>query len=188
MQEGRYTVQLYFVETFHTGAGQRVFDISVEGEIVRPNYDIFSVSGGQNQAVIEIFDDVTVSDGILNVTLLKSASSAKINGIAVTNFSPVANEDVTGLDLPGTHKLSPAFPNPFNPQTNFSLTISQTQQVTLNVYNVLGQNVAGLFSGVLSGGREHDFQFQASDLPSGIYLIQAQGEHFVQTQQVVLMK
>ncbi len=153
------------------------------------DYDIFATAGGANIAVVETFEGVNVYDGILNITLTRSIASATINAIAITSVSPVANEDFDpALELPGTHQLGPAYPNPFNPQTQFTLSVAQTQRVAISVYNVLGQRVANLFQGVLPARQNHNVQFDAGNLPGGIYLIQVRGEHFVETQQVVLLK
>lgn len=189
MEPGIYAIELYFAETFHTASDQRVFDVAIEGTTVLDDYDIFDAAGGGDIAIVETFDDVSVTDGILNITLTRSTGSATINAIAITSVSPVANEDFTpGLELPGTHQLGAAYPNPFNPQTQFNLSVAQTQRVSIGVYNVLGQRVATLFRGTVAAQQNHAFRFDAASLPGGIYLIQVRGEHFLETQQVVLLK
>jgi hypothetical protein len=188
MAAGRYTIELYFAETFHTASGQRIFDVAVEGNTVLDNYDIFAAAGGANTAVIETFEGVDVTDGILNITLTRVTGSATIHALAITNVSLVAKEDSEALELPGSHQLGSAYPNPFNPQTQFTLDVAQMQQVQIAAYNVLGQRVATIFDGVLSAQQTHAFTFDAANHPGGIYLIQVRGERFVETQHVVLLK
>lgn len=189
MEPGNYAIDLHFAETFHTASDQRVFDVAIEGTTVLENYDIFDAAGGADIAVVETFEDVSVTDGILNITLTRSTGSATINAIAIKSVSPVANEDFTpGFELPGTHQLGAAYPNPFNPQTQFNLSVAQTQRVAVGIYNVLGQRVATLFRGTVAAQQNHTFRFDAANLPGGIYLIQVRGEHFLETQQVVLLK
>jgi hypothetical protein len=84
--------------------------------------------------------------------------------------------------------LSPAYPNPFNPATRFSLTVSERQQITVEVFNVLGQRVRTLFAGQMDGGETRTFVFDASDLPSGIYLYRVSGRTFTETRNITLMK
>lgn len=189
MEPGNYAIELYFAETFHAASNQRVFDVAIEGTTLLENYDIFDAAGGEDIAVVEMFENVSVTDGILNITLTRSTGSATINAIAITSISPVANEEFApGFELPGTHQLGAAYPNPFNPQTQFNLSVSQTQRVSVGVYNVLGQRVATLFRGTVAAQQNHTFRFDAASLPGGIYLIQVRGEHFLETQQVVLLK
>jgi hypothetical protein len=92
------------------------------------------------------------------------------------------------VEVPGTHLLSAAYPNPFNPQTTFTLAVSQRQQVRLAVYNLLGQHVATLHDGLLATDTPHRFTIDGSDLPGGVYLYRAEGEHFRETRRVVLVK
>ncbi len=91
-------------------------------------------------------------------------------------------------ELADGYLLTEAYPNPFNPQTNFSLLIASDQQVDVGVYNMLGQRVHTVFSGVLTGQEWHQMTFQSTSLPSGTYLIRSTGESFVNTQKVILVK
>ncbi len=186
--KGLYTIQLHFAETNHQTSNQRIFDVTIEGEEVLSNYDIFSEAGGFATAVVEEFPNFPISDGILNITLTRSVGSATINAIAITGATSVANEEFADDELPGTHKLSAAYPNPFNPQTQFSLSVAQTQQIEINIYNLLGQRVKSLYTGLITAKQEQTFAFDAASLPSGIYLIQVRGEQFLETQQVTLLK
>ncbi len=191
IQDGLYTIELHFAETFHTSAGQRVFNVIMEGETVRANYDIFAQAGGMNTAVVEVFEGVAVSDGILNITFTRvpgTTGSSKISGIAVTSASLVSTEDGPAGPLPEAYLLTPAYPNPFNPETQFTLSVAQTQQVAILAYDLLGREVARIFDGTLASSQAHTFRFAPNDLPSGIYLIQTVGEQFTATQRVVLLK
>ena len=84
--------------------------------------------------------------------------------------------------------LSPAYPNPFNPTTQFTLQVPRTQEVRVEVFNLLGQRVRLLHDGPLEAGEARAFTFEAADLPSGLYLYRAQGDDFVVTRQVTLLK
>ncbi len=100
-------------------------------------------------------------------------------------YSPVVEVFV---ELPTAYVLSEAWPNPFNPQTQFTLMVKQPQQVRLAVYNTLGQEVALLHEGLLAAEEVHTFRFEAGALPSGLYLYRAAGEHFIATRTMVLAK
>jgi len=94
----------------------------------------------------------------------------------------------TLIEAPEGYHLSPPYPNPFNPSTAFTLTVSQEQQVEVSVYDVLGQRVAVLHQGTLRAQEAHRFTFDAVTLPSGTYLIRAMGERFTTTRRVLLVK
>ena len=68
---GRYTVRLYFNEPYWTGAGQRLFDVDVNGTKQLTGFDIFAASGGKNHAVVREFPVTTT--GPITVTFGRTA-------------------------------------------------------------------------------------------------------------------
>ena len=81
-------------------------------------------------------------------------------------YSNIVNVNVT---LPGNYYLSQNYPNPFNPETKIDFTIPERQNVTLKVYNTLGEQVAELLNEEKDAGN-YSVSFNASNLPSGIYI------------------
>ncbi len=67
-------------------AGRRVFDISLEGQLVKDDFDIYSES--YNYPTTLTFTGVLVSDGVLNLDMISSADNPQINGISITQQSP----------------------------------------------------------------------------------------------------
>lgn len=84
--------------------------------------------------------------------------------------------------------MSAVYPNPFNPQAQFYLTLATPQEVSIDVYNALGQKVTQLFNGQLEADQVHAFNFEAENLPGGLYLINATGQNFSTTQRAMLVK
>lgn len=89
---GDYNVNLHFAELFFGvagngsagGPGSRVFNIDIEnGQEVITNYDIVVAAGGSATAVIENFENITVNDGSLTITLTSVVEFPKISGIEV---------------------------------------------------------------------------------------------------------
>jgi type IX secretion system substrate protein len=87
------------------------------------------------------------------------------------------------------------YPNPFNPTTTIEFNLAQPSIVTLKVYNVLGQEVSTLLNRESLDEGEQSFQFDAGNLPSGVYFyrIQAVGsaqndQQFQATRRMVLIK
>lgn len=74
--------------------------------------------------------------------------------------------------------LQPSFPNPFNPLTHVRIENGFTSVVTLAVSNAAGERVALLHDGPLDAGT-HGFVWDASSMPSGLYMLQAHsGERY----------
>jgi hypothetical protein len=83
--------------------------------------------------------------------------------------------------------LGQNYPNPFNPVTQISVDVLEEADFHIVVYNLEGQKVADLYHGVLSQG-EHNFKFDGSELPSGIYLYKVSTSNFNQTKKMILAK
>lgn len=92
------------------------------------------------------------------------------------------------VELTKAFALSEAYPNPFNPQTNFTLAVAQTQMVQIRLFDLQGREVAILHNGSLAGQTTHTFSFNGHSLASGKYFARVQGEHFIAHKQLVLMK
>ena len=83
--------------------------------------------------------------------------------------------------------LSQNYPNPFNPTTNISYSISQRSFVTLKIYDVLGNEITTLINKEMQSG-SYEVEFDASNLPSGIYFYQIRAGAFVDTKKLILLK
>jgi serine/threonine-protein kinase len=81
VDHGRYRVRLHFAEMFEgiTQAGQRVFDVEVEGSRLT-DLDVYREAGGRNIALVKQMS-VPVSDGELNITFTAKVQNPFINGI-----------------------------------------------------------------------------------------------------------
>ena len=86
----------------------------------------------------------------------------------------VSNESVTDI-VPSGYKLDQNYPNPFNPSTKIAYTVPKTGNVSLKVFNALGQEVATLFEGRKQAG-SHELTFDASGLTSGVYFYRLEVE------------
>jgi hypothetical protein len=90
-------------------------------------------------------------------------------------------------DIPSDFSLLQNYPNPFNPATNIEFQISQTENVSLKIYNSLGEEVATLLNEVLSPG-SYKINFNAESLSSGVYIYQLTSGNLIQTQKMTLIK
>jgi hypothetical protein len=76
---------------------------------------------------------------------------------------------IPGVDIPSGYALYQNYPNPFNPTTEVSFYLARTSLVTLKVYNVLGEQVAGLLDREMMDEGDQEVEFNAGNLPSGVY-------------------
>ena len=80
--DGRYRVELQFADTYNTAAGQRIFDVAIEGTTVLDDFDIIA-SVGADVATVRRFE-VDVTDGTLDLVFTNgSAGSARIDALRV---------------------------------------------------------------------------------------------------------
>ena len=80
-----------------------------------------------------------------------------------------------------------AHPNPFNPSTTLSFDLPAASQVSLRVYDINGRLAAELVNGWREAGT-HEVTFDASRLPSGIYLAQVSAGSFRAVHKIMLVK
>ena len=83
--------------------------------------------------------------------------------------------------------LNTNYPNPFNPTTKISYSIKEEGLVMLKVYDILGKEIATLVNENKPAGN-FEAEFDASSLPSGMYIYKLQAGSFVQTRKMLLMK
>lgn len=79
------------------------------------------------------------------------------------------------------------YPNPFNPSTKISWHSSVGSHQTLKIYNILGTEVATLVDEYRPAG-SYELDFNASNLPSGVYLYRLQAGNYIQTRKMTLIK
>lgn len=89
--------------------------------------------------------------------------------------------------LPTQFQLSQNYPNPFNPTTQIVYSLPAKVHVSLTVYNVLGQRVATLFSGIQSPG-DHIATFNGDRLASGVYFYRLSAGGFSSVKKMLLLK
>lgn len=101
------------------------------------------------------------------------------------DYSPIAEVLIGGI--PAEYALGQNFPNPFNPNTKISYYLPEKGLVNLSVFNMLGQKVTEIISGLQEAG-EHSVDFNASGLNSGVYIytLQVNGRSF--TNKMTLLK
>jgi hypothetical protein len=120
-----------------------------------------------------------------NHTLALSGSGVNID------YVQLIKEDVVAGVGPGTEPyafaLDQNYPNPFNPSTTINFSIMKSSNVTLTVYNILGQRVVTLVNGHLDAGT-HSVQFNATKLATGVYIYRLEAGSYVAQKKLMLLK
>jgi hypothetical protein len=97
--------------------------------------------------------------------------------------------DVDDVDeLPTEYSISQNYPNPFNPSTSIEYSLPEAGDVTLQIYNLLGQKVRTIFDNVSQSAGTHKVVFDASELPSGIYFYSFKTNDFLQVKKMILLR
>lgn len=93
----------------------------------------------------------------------------------------------SGNNISYDYNLAQNYPNPFNPTTTINYSIKSTGLVTVKVYDMLGTEVASLVNENMEAGI-YSVEFNASSLPSGIYVYRLTASNFVDTKKLLLLK
>jgi hypothetical protein len=93
------------------------------------------------------------------------------------------------VDIPeiSTFQLKQNYPNPFNPSTAIEYYVQKLSHVKLIIYNTIGQKVQTLVDGEKVPGL-YAVEFNAANLPSGIYFYRLEATNFVETRKMILMR
>lgn len=90
-------------------------------------------------------------------------------------------------EVPTEFKLFQNYPNPFNPTTKIQFSIPKESFVRLSIYNAIGQEIVTLVSQELPAST-YSIDFNATDIPNGIYFYSLQAGEFTQTKKMILIK
>ena len=93
----------------------------------------------------------------------------------------------TGNEIPVQHKLYNNYPNPFNPVTKIKFDIPQQSFTKLTIYDIGGKEISVLVSKELNPG-SYEAEFQASDLPSGVYFYKLSSGGYTDVKKMILVK
>jgi hypothetical protein len=89
--------------------------------------------------------------------------------------------------VPTQYALSQNYPNPFNPGTTIEFALPRTSEVTLNIYNILGEVVETVVSERLTAGT-YQYEWFPSSLASGVYFYTLDAGDFTQTRKLILLR
>jgi hypothetical protein len=103
------------------------------------------------------------------------------------SFSYYELAETIEIVTPVVFALEQNYPNPFNPTTAIEFSLPETGNVTLTVYNLLGQKVTELVNTKLESG-SYTYQWDASNAVTGMYIYELRTDKFVSVKKMMLMK
>lgn len=107
--------------------------------------------------------------------------------IKFTTGSTYSTDVDKAVNIPADFALSRSYPNPFNAVATIEFSIPKSEDVRLEIFNLLGQNVKTLIDGRLDAGT-HRILWNADDQASGIYFYKLRAGEFEKTRRMTLLK
>ena len=141
--------------------------------------------------------DYRTTDNVTTLIVVTNNKSlehiATVNGsfkiesaIVVNSNQEISDQSI--VELKGV-ELTLAGPNPFNPSTSLNVVVPEAGNVTVKIFNIVGQHVATLADGYMeSNASGYTLNWNASQMPSGVYLVRAETAGSVSTQKLMLLK
>ena len=100
------------------------------------------------------------------------------------NYSDEVNVEVKSVY---TFFLDQNYPNPFNPATTIKFGVKEKSNVRIDIFNSIGETVKTILNEEKEPGN-YSIDFNAVDLPSGVYLYQVKAGSFIETRKMILLK
>jgi len=144
--------------------------ISLYFEIETPTF-----TGGGDTVITIDYEVISAAD-----------PTVKLTG-SVDLFFTITDAGDPDITLPSGFTLMQNYPNPFNPTTTIAFNIPSSTTAQLEIFNVIGQTVEVMDLGRLGAG-EHQIQYDASALASGVYFYRLTTEQTHQSKKMILLK
>lgn len=151
-------------------------DPNVDSPTLIPAYNSVNIAPGDS-----IVQYVAISYGVNETAMLASLQQAQ------QKYYELTSVEADYKTIPDGYVLEQNYPNPFNPSTKIKFGVPEASNVTLKIFNTLGEKVAELVNEYLDAGT-YTYNFDASQLPSGIYVYTLQTGKQVISKKMTLIK
>ena len=178
-----------------TFVGQTGFNVATNDLAFDENGVLYGIKGSGSQLSDLFTIDVSTGQGII----LGSVGLKALTGLATaeTDFVSDVKDNANNTTVPKDFVLSQNYPNPFNPNTSIEFSVPVNSNVTLTIYNLLGQVVTTLVNEEVSAGN-YSVVWNATDrsglqVSSGIYFYELKangndGTDFSRMKKMILLK
>ena len=176
-QSGTYTVTASYAAQDAGG----VFSLTFPNSIFPKSFTTTATGGGT--AYTQIAKTISLNAGVQIMRLaIENWTQFDLDNITFSLVTSVA----TG-NAPTRFQLFDNYPNPFNPSTTIAFTLPSKYFVKLKIFDVIGREVATIFSGEMEAGN-YSRQWNAEGFPSGVYFYRLEAGNFVDVKKLVLVK
>lgn len=151
---------------------------------------IKTTNGGDNWVTLNLFDDTFYS--LWSVQFLDSNigyATGDLGAILKTTDGggSIINVTSNSTQIPSNISLQQNYPNPFNPITKIKFEISQSRDVKLIIFDIMGKEIKTLINEQLHPGT-YEEEWDGTNYPSGIYFYRIATSDFIETKKMVLTK
>ena len=161
----------------------RLVDLSQNGEFIF-EHNALQIDENSGHQLVPDWENLTNSELTI---LIDEGNDGTIDDTIFVKNQATNVEDEGSLLSPNSYNLTQNYPNPFNPTTTIKYSIPQSGNVTLKVYDILGNEVVTLLNEEKNAG-VFSVTFDATGLSSGIYFYRMQAGNFIQTRKMLILK
>ncbi len=188
--EETFEIVLYDQDAMPTESGNGVIEfqyLEIEDVDVTKNYSTVGIEAPEkNYGLQYVFNNVYAP----GAAPLEDGRVIRFTTTPPSNY--VASLDINSTLIPNKFKLGVAYPNPFNPKTNFDLMIPFNGKVDLSIYDILGRKVRNLNQGTMVAGN-YKFSWDGINdlgklMASGTYFIMVNYQSSSQIQKILFLK
>lgn len=109
----------------------------------------------------------------------------QVGSDGTSSYSPDIEVDVS---LVTDFVIGKPYPNPFSESSSLSVSVRETQDIRIDVVDILGRTVATVYEGTLDGDRRYDYSVSGDGLSNGTYFVRVSGKSFTRTEKIVLVR
>jgi len=149
-------------------------------------YRVDSLPEGNYNIIVNRLGYTTAMANV-NLNFSNGYSIDTLDFVLDTVRLPISIQNIN-TKVPENYSLSQNYPNPFNPETNIEFSIPVNTEVSLRIFNILGQEVMKLLNNVHLSRGTYNVQFKTLNLPSGVYFYRLETFEFVKTKKMLLIK
>lgn len=164
------------------------FRTQKEGWIALGNSEVFfqTLNGGAQWTILTTPDSTAIFDVVFPDSLHGWAVGKE--GI-ILKYNPTKVSVNTGTShfILENFTLFQNYPNPFNPSTRISYTLNTSGNVKVKIYDAMGKEVSVIFNRNQKEG-SYSFEFDGSNLPSGIYFYSVEVNNYSEVRKMILLK
>ncbi len=154
----------------------------IKGALVAINQgDSLKFSGYTDRTGNFSFDKTTLNSTIPATAVVTGKNLHPYEGTLLLTDISISSHS------PESFQLNQNYPNPFNPSTKIYFSIGRKSHTTLEVYDMLGRKAAVLIDGVIEAGG-YNIDFNASELPAGVYVYRLSSDGITRSLKMTLLK